>query len=202
MKINRIAKIGNEDKFGVFIDNKLRLILDGKTILETNLRLNQSISDQELKKIEELKKNNEFYLKAIKYLSHRQKTENELKDYLKKKGAPEEQIKSILNRFKEMDLINDQRYVQSFIHDKLNLNYASRKKISYLLRAKKIAEEIIKQSLENEQISDHQTLKKLIQIKKSNPKLQDNLKLTQYLVRVGFNYSDVLEALKEITAED
>ena len=198
MKISRIAKMGNEDKFAVFIDDRLKLILDGKTILESNLKINQHISEEELKNIGETKKENDLSLKAIKYLSHRLKTENELKDYLQKKGASKEQIDRLLNKFKELDLINDQRYVQSFIHDKLILNHASKRKINYLLKSKKIAEEIIQQSLENEQISDHQTLKELIQIKKANPKYQDKLKLIQYLVRVGFNYPDIIEALKEI----
>jgi SOS response regulatory protein OraA/RecX len=66
----------------------------------------------------------------------------------------------------------------------------------YELKKKQIALDIIERSLNNDQISDTDSLEKIIQQKRQIPKYQDNLKLMQYLVRIGFNYQDVKEALK------
>ena len=45
-------------------------------------------------------------------------------------------------------------------------------------------------------MSDEDSLNKLIEMKRRQTKYQDDLKLMQYLVRNGFNYSDVKKALK------
>jgi SOS response regulatory protein OraA/RecX len=74
---------------------------------------------------------------------------------------------------------------------------ASKRKITYELRKKQIAEEVIERSLNNDQISDIDSLLKMIEIKRRQTKFHDDLKLMQYLVRIGFNYADVKDALKQ-----
>ena len=100
-----------------------------------------------------------------------------------------------------MSLIDDERFVEAFIHDKLLVSPASKRKIAYELKKKHIAEDIISRSLNNDQISDEENLNKLIEIKRRQSKYQDDLKLMQYLVRNGFNYGDVKRALSYSAGE-
>ena len=100
-----------------------------------------------------------------------------------------------------MNLIDDERFVEAFIHDKLLVTPASKRKLSYELKKKHIAEDIISRSLNNDQISDEESLKKLIEMKRRQPKYQDDLKLMQYLVRNGFNYGDVKKSLSYSTGK-
>ena len=136
-----------------------------------------------------------FTSKLLKYLSVRVRSEGEVKSYLKRKGATENQLRDALLKLKKIDLINDERFAEAFIHDKLLQAPASKKKISYELKKKQIAEDIIDRSLNNDQISDDESLNKLISSKRKQTKYQDDLKLMQYLVRNGFNYGDVKKAL-------
>ncbi len=195
MRITRIAKVGKEDKFAIFLDGTLKLFLSGQSILELGLNVGQEIEGERVQEIKNLSSDDELYLKALKYLSVRLRSEDELKQYLKRKQANLSQQKAVILRLKRMNLIDDERFVEAFIHDKLLLTPASKRKIAYELKKKHIAEDIISRSLNNDQISDEDNLKKLIAIKRRQPKYQDDLKLMQYLVRNGFNYGDVKKAM-------
>ena len=201
MEITRIAKVGKEDKFAVFIDGVLKLFLSGESILGQEIRVGQKISDEQVADLSKRANEDLLFLRSLRYLSLRMRSEGELKTYLKKKGADQEQIRSIISRLKSMDLINDERFTAAFIHDKLLASPASKRKIAYTLRNKQIAEDIIEKSLSHDQFSDEESLQKLIAIKRRQSKYQDDLKLMQYLVRNGFNYSDVKRAVKN-TASD
>jgi len=201
LEITRIAKVGKEDKFAVFIDGVLKLFLSGESILGQEIRVGQKISDEQVADLSKRANEDLLFLRSLRYLSLRMRSEGELKTYLKKKGADQEQIRSIISRLKSMDLINDERFTAAFIHDKLLASPASKRKIAYTLRNKQIAEDIIEKSLSHDQFSDEESLQKLIAIKRRQSKYQDDLKLMQYLVRNGFNYSDVKRAVKN-TASD
>ena len=196
MRITKIVKIGRDDKFAVFVDDKLELTLKAEVILDAGLKPNQIISQDELDEIKNLDKNHKYMNLALSYVSKRLKTESETKNYLKRKGADQDIILKIVKRLKELDLVNDDHYVKSYIHDHLNLSIYSKRKIMYELKKKQIAMDIIERSLNNDQISDIESLKKIIEQKRQQPKYKDDLKLMQYLVRVGFNYQDVKEVLK------
>ncbi len=196
MRITKIVRIGKEDKFAIFIDDKLELTLKAEVILDVGLKTNQEIDTQTLAEIKTIDSNHKFMNLALNYVSKRLKTESETMNYLKKKGAGVEIISKIMKRLKELDLINDDHYIKSYIHDHTTLSIYSKKRIMYELKKKQIALDIIERSLNNDQISDTDSLEKIIQQKRQIPKYQDNLKLMQYLVRIGFNYQDVKEALK------
>lgn len=197
MKITKIVKIGNQDNFAIFIDNKYSLNLDGESLLHSNIALNQVISEEQLHEIKELGEYYSLYNKSINYLSNRLKSEGEIREYLKRKNGTIAQINKIVKRLKDLDLINDQKYAISYIHDRMLQTPISKRKINFELQKRKIAKEIIVSSLANDQISDLDNLKKLVQIKRQSSRYKDNLKLMQYLVRNGFNYQDVKEILKD-----
>jgi regulatory protein len=197
MRITKIVQIGKEDKFGIFVDDKLSFYLDSQTILKSSLSINQDLSTVQLDKIQALATYHKFYLLALRYVSRRFKSEAEVIKYLTQKGASKEDIKTIMDRLIELDLVNDERYVQSYIQNRLEFRPASKRKIMFELKKHLIASEIINRSLLNDQISDLDALRSIMQSKRHLAKYKDPLKLMRYLVGIGFNYSDIKEILAE-----
>lgn len=197
-----MAKVGKEDKFAVFIDGILKLFLSGQSILDSELVVGQKITEDEITKLNLIANEDQLYLKALRYLNIRLRSEGEIRQYLKRKGADNNQLINIISKLKSLDLIDDDRFSVAFIHDKLLSSPASKRKITYELKKKQIAEDIIERSLNNEQITDEDNLRKLIAIKRNQSKYQDDLKLMQYLVRSGFNYGDVKRFLKDDVSQD
>jgi regulatory protein len=196
MKITKIAKMGKEDKFAVFVDDKLNMVINGEALLASGINIGQNLTQDELNSLNTSSQTNKLQTKALKYISIRIRSEGEMRQYLKRKAAKPEQITEIIKKLKNLDLINDQNYVRAYIHDRTLQTPSSKRKITYELRKKQIAEQVIEKSLQNEMISDLDSLKKMIVIKRRQPKFKDDLKLMQYLVRIGFNYSDVKQALQ------
>ena len=197
MKITKIAKIGKQDKFAVFIDDKLNLFLSGQALLDSGFSVGTALSSDDLTKLSTRVLSDKFYSKSLKYISLRVRSEGELKQYLKRKGATSDQIAAIVKKLIKLDLINDDNFARAYIHDRMLVSPSSKRKITYELRKKQIAEEVIERSLSNDQISDLDSLARMIEIKRRQLKFRDDLKLMQYLVRIGFNYSDVKDALKQ-----
>jgi regulatory protein len=197
MKITNIAKMGSEDKFAIFVDDTLKIILSGQSILDLGINIGKTVTEEEIKSADSYSANEKLYNMTLKYINLRLRSENELRQYLKRKNASPDQIKQIVERLTKLGLINDEYYVKAFIHDKLLMRPASKRKIIYELRKKKVSEEIIQASLDNDQINDQENLKRTIEIKRNQSKYKDDLKLMQYLVRNGYNYSDVKQAIAE-----
>lgn len=189
--------MGSEDKFAVFVDDVLKIILSGQSILDLGVVVGQNVTEEEVNEISEYSANEKLYNMSLRYINLRMRSEGELRTYLKRKKATPSQTKQIIDRLTKLGLINDEYYVKAFIHDKLLLRPASKRKIVYELRKKKVSEEIIKSSLDNDQVDDQENLKKTIEIKRNQSKYKDDLKLMQYLVRNGYNYSDVKSAIEQ-----
>lgn len=170
MRITRIAKAGKEDKFAVFVDGVLKLFLSGQSVLDHGLSPGQAITKEQVADLDRLSNEDLLFLKALRYISLRIRSEGEIKQFLKGKQASLEQQKAILTRLKKLDLVNDEKYTEAFIHDKLLASPASKRKIAYELKKKRIAEDIIERSLNNDQISDEDSLNKLIAIKRRQSK--------------------------------
>lgn len=200
MEITRISKMGQEDKFAVFVDGILKLVVSGKTVLENGLSVGKKVSSDELSKLEAKSTEDKLNHMALRYISLRLRSEGEVRTYLKRKGADQPTIAALVAKYKELGLIDDEYYAKAFIHDKMLHSAKSRRKLSYELSKRQIAEEMIETSLNEERFNDQESLKKLIVQKRQNPKYKDDLKLMQYLVRAGFSYGDVKDAIRN-TAE-
>lgn len=195
MIVSKIAKMGSEDKFAVFIDDVLKMILSGQTILDLGISVGREVSDEDIEKFTSYADNEKLYMSVLRYINLRLRSEGEILSYLKRKKATPAQISQIMQRLNNLGLINDEFFVKAYLHDKLMLRPSSKRKLIYELRKKKISEDIIESSLKNEQINDIDNLKRTIETKRNQSKYKDDLKLMQYLVRIGYNYADVKETL-------
>ncbi len=199
MKITRISKLGNKgDRFAIFIDDKYSLALSAQTILDKSISPGQEITSVDLDDLKHFQLNNDLYNRSLRYVSIRLRSEAEMRAYLKRKEATQDQIKAVIKKLKLLDLINDKKYADAYIHDKLILSSSSKRKLTYELRKKEISEDIISTALDNSEIDDSDSLKHLINQKRSQSKHKDDLKLIQYLVRRGYNYGDVKNAMNAL----
>ena len=58
----------------------------------------------------------------MSYINKRIRCEKEIRDYLKKYTKDENKIELLINKLKDNNFINEELYLKSFIHDKINLS--------------------------------------------------------------------------------
>lgn len=179
----------------VYIDEELFFLLYKGEVRKFHLKENESISDDTYDKILELlyKRARE---RAFYILDNSYKTENQIREKLRKGLYPESIIDKVIDYLVEYSLIDDKRYASMYIEYKSSSR--SKKQIVQDLYAKGISGNIIDIAFEESNYSDEESLNKIIdkKITKYNLDNQQELqKLYRYLIGKGYSYNDVKKAL-------
>lgn len=159
--------------------------------------------------IEEIKKNSGFDFglqQALNYLSYQLRTEKEIRIYLKDKEIGQEDRHKIVDRLKELGLINDLTYGESYVRTNMRLSDKGPKKLAMQMQQKGLTPEIIEQALEQYTFEDqvenaHQTAEKTYNKNygKSQKELLRNIQ--QRLMTKGFSSDVIQEAIEALPKE-
>ncbi|MBQ8472812.1 MAG: RecX family transcriptional regulator [Bacilli bacterium] len=95
--------------------------------MKFNLLLEKEIKDLDLV----LAYNEKFslYDKVLGYISKKNRTELEVRNYLKKYTSSLEEIDNIINKLYENNILNKENYIRSYINDKIYLSLDGPNKI-------------------------------------------------------------------------
>lgn len=181
------------DRYSFYVDGAYSFSLSESALLESGLASGQELDQRALEQYKQLSQDDKLFGRALRYVALRPRSEWELKAYLEKHHSPAPLTKQITNKLRDLDLVNDQKFAASYVHDRLLLRPTSRRRIKLELTKKRVPPEIIDGLLAEQ--SDTDTLQEVIAKKRRQSKYQDDLKLMQYLARQGYNYGDIKDAL-------
>lgn len=193
----------NKNRVNIYLDEEFAFACSTDLVYYYNLENGKKINIDLLKEIIE----EDNYIKgksaALKLIEKSYKSEKEIYDKLITKGYEEKTIVRILNFLKQYNFINDEKYAEMFIKEKLS-SYG-KDKIKYLLLKKGIDEKIIEDKLSSisEYDEKEQGIKlarkkyaSLISSERSINKIYK--KLGDYLIGRGYNFDLVNSILKEV----
>ncbi len=137
--------------------------------------------------------------RAMHLLERQDRTERQLYDKLKENGYPEACIESAISYVKRYHYIDDFRYASAYI--RYRQEKKSRQKLKLELQAKGIARDVIEEALEEEYVSDDQKkIMELLQKRRysfENADTAEQRKNYQFLLRRGFQSSDILHVMRQ-----
>lgn len=129
---------------------------------------------------------------ALKYLSYRDRTILEVRNYLIRKNLNDEIIESVIQKLIKNGLLDDIEYTKKFISYKSSNNNWGEYKIIYELRKRGIDESIIQDNIQNHSDVNYEKLCSLIKSKYKDEYAVDKYKATAkaiaFLQRKGHNY--------------
>lgn len=203
MKIKKYIKVGT-NKYKVILSDDTSLVLYEDVILKFNLLLEKEIKDLDLV----LAYNEKFslYDKVLGYISKKNRTELEVRNYLKKYTSSLEEIDNIINKLYENNILNKENYIRSYINDKIYLS---------LDGPNKIKNDLINLGFDSYLIEDELVIftKELI-VERINKYINKELKrnskslivfknkMLVNLINLGYLKSDILSCLNNITVEE
>jgi len=135
--------------------------------------------------------------KTLKYILYKMRSEKEIRQFLREKhNAEQEDIEEIIQYLYSYHYLDDKKYAEMFVRDKLRFSPIGRIKMSYELSNRGISPNIISDIIE-----EYLFLEKEIEIAKylleKKGKLTDNaLKKQRYLYSRGFSNSAISHAVK------
>ena len=197
MKIKKIKKQGT--KYEIILENNDKIKTYDEIILENNILYKKDLNTELLNKIIEQNEYYEVYYKIIKNIKQKLKSEAEIKKQIKKYNVDEEKL---IKQLKENNIINDEIYAKSYIHDKILLSQDGPKKIKQELQKQNIDINIIEEEInkiDKEQIKEK--LEKLI-IKKItlNTKYPTSIlktKLLNYFINLGYEKNEIIYLIEK-----
>ncbi len=196
MKISAIKQqVKRADRYSIYGDGKYLFSLSELELINTGLRVGKELGEQELDALKDQAVLDKAYDRTLNLISHRPRSEGELRDYLKRKDYDEDVTTQTVNRLRERGYVNDQDFARRWVETRRLLKFTSKRRLSQELRQKHIASDVIDQVLASDETDERAVLRELIERKRKQIKYHDNLKLMQYLSRQGFNYDDIKSAM-------
>lgn len=206
MRILKIKKLKN-GKYKLTLDNGDILELYDDVILKSNILYTKEVNEELLKEINKDNSYYSYYNKALKYVSTRMRSTKELEKYLDKFELSDTDKRNIIDKLKEIGLLNDSLFVKAYINDKLYLSNVGPYKIKRELLEHNIDEDLIDnylQKIDNNIIND-KIKKHIIKKIKNNNKLssyQLKNKIMNDLMSKGFDKSDISEVLLNFSFDE
>lgn len=197
MKVTKIAEqLKNKDRVSIYIDGAYAVSLTISQLLDEKLKTGDEIDEAGLKKLEKLSADGKLKMRALEWLYLRPRSSRELADYLRRKKVEPADINQWVQQFQKSGIQNDSNFARWWVGQRRS-KQRSANYIRQELRSKGVDNAIIADVLSENETSDKQALGQLIIKKRRNVKYQDDKKLTEYLLRQGYSYSDIVDALAE-----
>ena len=137
-------------------------------------------------KIEEFKEFDKLKTKILKYVLYKKRTEFEIRQKFSNEDT--NLLEDVLEDLKQNDYINDNEYIVRAISEFMALKNLSLKEVKYKLYSK---------GIEKELVEDYETKSaQNIFIKKNN--LMEKQEIIEYLLKKGYNMSNINKAIENI----
>ena len=207
MKITAIsAQIKDKNRVNISIDGKYRFSLDIFQLVDLGIKVGHEFDETELVVLEQESQFGKVYSRALEYCLMRPHSASEIKRYLYRKtrstrdkkgdlkpGIPPNITLRVFNRLTDKDYINDLRFAQYWVENRSLNKGVSVRKLTAELYTKGISSIIINQVLNETRRNDKTEIQKIITKKRT--RYPDEKKMILYLIRLGFNYDDIKQAL-------
>ena len=204
MKIQKFIKKNTKQ---YIIKSDEELVLYDETILRFNLLSKKEIDDKLLQEIKEYDESIKIYYKLVRSLTSKRKTEYEIVNYLKSINVNEKSINEIINKLKNNNLINDETYINAFIHDGIYLKNKGPRKLEVELLNLGYNLSYIRDKINNIDNEIYiSVINRLINKKiKANHRMSGKLlkiKIASYIVHQGFTKEMVMNEIEKYVFSD
>ena len=140
--------------------------------------------------------------KALRLLTFRAHSEKELSEKLKRAGAKEEDISSVMEFVKEYGFVNDAEYSLHLAKDLQNLKKYGKRRIISELKNRGISSENIDMALLELADDEEDTLFPLVEKKLGGIFEKKNIdKAIRYFIYRGYDFDDIKACIEKIRQE-
>jgi regulatory protein len=196
--ITSIKAQKNQKRVNINLDGVFGFGLDLENFMKLQLKVNQELTQDEISEIIKKAEFQKCLDKTINFAMVRPRSIKEVKDYFRRKEVPDSVHDEIFGRLNKLELIDDKKFAEWWVRQRLEFKHKSKKDITFELRQKGIDSNIIKNVLDDSEIDEVKIAKELIAKKLYKwQKYEENVrrqKISQYLAGKGFSW-DVIKSL-------
>lgn len=212
----RITRIENQRKRpgrkNIYADGKFIAGVSAETLIAMALRTGDELGQDQLKILLQTESLHGARNAALRYLSHRPRTEREIRQKLREKEFADTEIDRTIEDLRRSGLIDDREFARLFIRDSLSLRPVGKavlkRKLLLLGVERTIVEEEVDEALRNTDQDAtilalaERFVKKARAMKKNEPPAKLRTRLTAFLGRRGFAWDSIRSAVRTTLGND
>ena len=111
------------DRTSVFLDGEFSFGVHQDLVVKHDLRVGRTLTPEEVQEIEHDEQYVQAKQRALDYLAHKPRTEEEVRRKLRKQDAPDLVIEDVVERLYELNYLDDEAYAHDYAHNR----FASKK---------------------------------------------------------------------------
>ncbi len=181
----------------MYVDGDYAFSVTAEDYFSLNLYEKKEIAKEEIDHIKNTVNFRSAKSSAIKFLSLKIRTEQEVRKKLERDGYDRETSENAVNELKAMGYINDRMYVQKYVFDRSKLKPKAKNLIRYELQNKGIDSDEIDEVLDDWDVDEKDVAASLVRRKFGKYDLQDEKirkKVYAFLSHRGYGY-ELIESL-------
>lgn len=198
------------DRYNIYMDygkgEEYAFSVDEEVLLKFKLKKGTDIDEFDLADIQFYDEIQKTFTTALNFLSHRMRSELEVRAHLKKKEIDEPIIQEAIHKLYNYSYLDDLAFAQSFVRTQINSGNKGPITIRLELKEKGINEQITEQALllyplEIQEEYARRIAEKMFAKEKNISERALKQKLEQTLLRKGFSMNVIAEALQNASME-
>lgn len=134
-------------KYKITFANKEPLTVYEEVIINNNLLYKEEIDEQLYQHLQDENYYYNIYYKCLNYIKVRLRSIQEMKNYLIKQKVDPQISDQVINTLIEHQFLNDERFTQAFINDKLNFTNMGEHKIKNELQKLGVSHQVIEDAI-------------------------------------------------------
>ncbi len=191
----------NGKRLNIYIDNEFSFGIDLENFVVLGIRINQQLTDEEILSIVKKADFQKTLDKLLRFATLRPRSKKEIEDYFKRKKVHESLHQELFNRLNRLDLIDDEKFANWWIEQRQSFKPKAKKILIQELLLKGIQKNLIKKLLDNTNINELEMAQKEIDKKsykwESLSNFERKRKISEYLLRKGFDWETVEKVVKK-----
>lgn len=148
MKITNIKLQKNQKRFNIYLDGRFRFSLSALALAKANLKVDQVLSEKEIKRLKDKDVKDKLFDWALRFLSYRPRSEKELSDYLQKKGGKIKAAAATIQKLKRNDLVDDRLFAGWWIQQRSRFRPKGRYALRLELMKKGLEKEVVEENIQ------------------------------------------------------
>lgn len=191
----------NKKRVNIYLDDKFGFGLDLENFMKLHLKVEQELSDEEIKEIVKVAEFQKTLDKLLAFAMFRPRSEKEIRDWFRRKKIHESMQKDLFNKLKRFELLDDVKFARWWVDQRIQFRKKTKKIIKMELQIKGIGRDVIEEALGEVKIDEGKIARELLE--KKHYKWQKfegrerRQKMAEYLLRNGLGWDEAESAIDD-----
>ncbi|MCF6514823.1 recombination regulator RecX [Lactobacillus sp. S2-2] len=203
MIVTKITTQKRKGRFNVYVNNSYAFPVSEDVMLKFHIYKDMELDEKMISDIKDADDFSKLYNYAVNFLSYQLRTEKEISDKLKVETDNQEKIDMVIDRLKELNLLSDKNYAESYVRSIKNEGNKGPKSIYQNLNKKGIENQVIEDAINNFYTEDDihanasQQAYKIYQKNQRYPYNKKIEKIKTTLMQKGYEFDIINQVIEE-----